>query len=182
VGLVLAVLLAFVVRPLLVGPLLLPVRLTVGERVFVLWSGLKGAVPILLGTYVLGTGGPANRAAYEVIFVVVAFSVIVQGGLVPAVARWCRVRMQDKETRPWAVGVRLRDEPQSARQYRVYPGASAEGRTVGELHRSEDVWISLIVRDGSPLRVRADTTLRAGDEVLLLVEPPAEPGPAFESG
>jgi cell volume regulation protein A len=117
-----------------------------------------------------------------VIFVVVAFSVIVQGGLDPAVARWCRVRMQDKEPRPWAVGVRLRDEPDSARQYRVHPGASAEGRTVGELHRSEDVWISLIVRDGRPLRVRADTTLRAGDEVLLLVEPPAEPGAAFESG
>jgi potassium/hydrogen antiporter len=182
VGLVLAVLLAFVVRPLAVGPLLLAVRLTVGERAFVLWSGLKGAVPILLGTYVLGTGGQANRAAYEVIFVVVAFSVIVQGGLVPTVARWCRVRMQDMEPRPWAVGVRLRDEPDSARQYRVHPGASAEGRTVGELHRGEDVWISLIVRDGRPIRVRADTTLQAGDEVLLLVEPPAEPGPAFESG
>ena len=51
IGLVLAVLLAFVVRPVLVGPLLLAVRLTVGERVFVLWSGLKGAVPILLGTF-----------------------------------------------------------------------------------------------------------------------------------
>jgi potassium/hydrogen antiporter len=180
IGLVLAILLAFVVRPLLVGPLLLAVRLTVGERVFVVWSGLKGAVPILLGTYILGSGGEANRLAYEVIFVVVAFSVIVQGGLVPTVAQRCRVRMQDREPRPWAVGVRLRNEPDSARQYRVGHGAPAEGRTVGDLHRSEDVWISLIIRNGSPLRVRADTTLRAGDEVLLLVDPPAEPGPAFE--
>jgi cell volume regulation protein A len=180
-GLVIAVLLAFVVRPLLVGPLLLLVRLTVGERVFVLWSGLKGAVPILLGTYVLGAGGDANRLVYEVIFVVVLFSVVVQGGLVPTVARRCRVQMEDVEPRPWALGVRVRDQPESGRQYRVGRGARAEGRTVSELHRSEDVWISLIVRDGSPVRVRPDTTLRAGDEVLLLVDPPGEPGPAFES-
>jgi potassium/hydrogen antiporter len=49
IGLILAGLLTLVVRPLLVGLLLLPVRLAWGERLFVLWAGLKGAVPILLG-------------------------------------------------------------------------------------------------------------------------------------
>ncbi len=178
-GLVLAVLLAFVVRPVLVGPLLLAVRLTVGERVFVLWSGLKGAVPILLGTYVLVAGGTENRVVYNLIFVVVAFSVIVQGGLVPAVAKRCRVRMEEQEPRPWSVGLRLRAEPDGTRRYRIAPGARADGATVADLHRGQDVWISLVVRDGTPVRVRGDTVLRAGDEVLLLVDPPAEPGPAF---
>ena len=63
IGLVLAVLLAFVVRPLLVGPLLLATRLRAAERVFVLWSGLKGAVPILLGTYVLAAGAGQERGS-----------------------------------------------------------------------------------------------------------------------
>ena len=44
-GLILALLLGFVVRPLVVTPLLLPARLTRGERLFVTWAGLKGAVP-----------------------------------------------------------------------------------------------------------------------------------------
>src|SRR5918996_298132 len=48
-GLALAVILAFVARSLAVGPLLLLSRLQIGERVFVIWGGLKGAVPILLG-------------------------------------------------------------------------------------------------------------------------------------
>jgi len=181
VGLVLAALLAFVVRPLLVGPLLLAVRLTVGERVFVLWSGLKGAVPILLGTYILAGGSAPDRLAYDVIFVVVAFSVVVQGGLVPTVAARCKVRMDDVEPRPFALGVRLRDEPEGARHYRVGRGAAAEGRTVAQLHRSENVWISVIVRDGAPVQLRGDTVLEAGDEVLLLAEPPPEPGPVFSS-
>src|SRR5215208_6619944 len=52
-GLLLALLLAFIVRPLVVGALLIPVRLRLGERLFVCWGGLRGAVPILLGTLVL---------------------------------------------------------------------------------------------------------------------------------
>jgi cell volume regulation protein A len=39
-GLLLAALLAFVARPVIAGPLLLPVRLRAGERLFVMWGGL----------------------------------------------------------------------------------------------------------------------------------------------
>ena len=92
-GLVLAALLVLVVRPLLVGPLLLPLDLRPGERMFVLWSGLKGAVPILLGSYVLSAGVAGGRQLYGIVFVVVLVSVAVQGGPVPTVARWCGVPM-----------------------------------------------------------------------------------------
>jgi cell volume regulation protein A len=92
-GLALAALLVFVARPVFVGLVLLPVRLTRGERIFVLWSGLKGAVPILLGTYVLAQGEVNAERIYDVILVVVTVSVIVQGGLVPFVARRCGVPM-----------------------------------------------------------------------------------------
>ncbi len=44
-GLGLAVILAFVARPLAVLPLLLPERLSRGERLFIAWGGLKGASP-----------------------------------------------------------------------------------------------------------------------------------------
>ncbi len=176
IGLVLAVLLALVVRPLLVGPLLLGVRLSVGERVFVLWSGLKGAVPILLGTYLLASGGAENRLVYDVIVVVVMFSVVVQGGLVPVVAARCGVKMREVAPRPWTLGVRLRDEPEGAHRFKVAPGDPADGQTVRDLHRDLDVWVSVVVRDGRPLRLAADTVLRVGDEVLLLADPDAAPG------
>jgi len=173
IGLVLAVLLALFVRPLLVGPLLLATRLRPGERVFVLWAGLKGAVPILLGTYLLASGTAQDVLVYEIIFTVVAFSVIVQGGLVPAVAKRCGVAMREVEPLPWSLGVRLRDEPGGARRFEVAAGAPADGCTVRDLHLGQDIWISLVVRDGTPLHVRGDTALRAGDEVLLLIDPDA---------
>ena len=55
-GLVLAALLGLVIRPLVVTPLLLPARLDWGERGFVVWSGLKGAVPILLASLAVVSG------------------------------------------------------------------------------------------------------------------------------
>jgi potassium/hydrogen antiporter len=93
-GFVLAILLALVARPLAVGPLLLPVRMRRNERIFVIWGGLRGAVPILLAAFaILGGVDDAGRI-YDIVFVVVAFSVIVQGSSIPFVARWLGIRMR----------------------------------------------------------------------------------------
>jgi cell volume regulation protein A len=93
-GLVLAVVLALVARPLAVGPLLIPARLTKGERCFVMWSGLKGAVPILLASFaVLGEVRDAERI-YGIVFVVVAFSVALQGATIPYAAARLGVPMR----------------------------------------------------------------------------------------
>jgi potassium/hydrogen antiporter len=171
IGLTLAVLLTFVVRPLLVGLLLLPVRLAWGERLFVLWAGLKGVVPILLGTFLLTASVPDATRLYAVIFVVVAFSVIVQGSLVPAVAARLGVPMRTVDPEPWSLGVRFRHEPRGLRRYLVVAGSPADGRTIGELDLGEDVWISLVIRDGQLVPVHGSTMLRAGDEILALTDP-----------
>ncbi|HEX5583746.1 cation:proton antiporter [Gaiella sp.] len=94
-GLVIAVLLGFVVRPLVVGPLLSVMDLTRGERGFVVWSGLKGAVPILLASLAVVAGTEYAAETYGLVFVVVLFSVVVQGSLVPTVARRLGVPLED---------------------------------------------------------------------------------------
>jgi potassium/hydrogen antiporter len=93
-GLLLAAVLALVVRPLVVGALLAPVRLRNGERAFVIWGGLKGAVPILLAAFALERGIPAAARIYDLVFVVVLASVLVQGTTIPFAARRLGVRMR----------------------------------------------------------------------------------------
>jgi potassium/hydrogen antiporter len=95
-GLVLAALLGFVIRPLVVGPLLAVTRLTWGERAFIVWSGLKGAVPILLASLAVVGGTDFATGIYGIVFVVVLFSVVVQGSLVPTVAARLGVQMTDE--------------------------------------------------------------------------------------
>ncbi len=96
-GLVLAFLLGFVVRPIVVTPLLLPSKLSHGERLFVTWAGLKGAVPILLASLAVVGGTDQAPEIYGIVFVVVLFSVAVQGTLVPVVARRLGVPMADSD-------------------------------------------------------------------------------------
>jgi len=93
-GLLLALLLAFVARPLALAPLLAPLRLRMGERLFVAWGGLKGAVPILLAAFGILAEVEDARRIYEIVFVVVAFSVVVQGGSLPFAAARLGVRMR----------------------------------------------------------------------------------------
>ena len=164
----LAAVLILVVRPLLVGLVLLPIRLRRGERLFVLWSGLKGVVPILLGTYVVAEGVDDAHRLYAVIFVVVLVSVAVQGGLVPTLARYWRVPMRVVEPEPWAMGMRFRDRPEGLHRYVVEQGSPADGATLRDLPAGEDVWVSVVSRGGRMVQVRGDTTLQVGDEVLAL--------------
>jgi cell volume regulation protein A len=93
-GLVLAVVLAFVARPLVVGALLAPARLRTGERLFVMWAGLKGAVPILLAAFVLLAQVDEAARIYGIVFVVVAFSVVLQGMTIAAAAARLGVPMR----------------------------------------------------------------------------------------
>jgi cell volume regulation protein A len=93
-GLVLAVILVLVARPLAVGPLLLPMHMRRNERLFVIWSGLRGAVPILLAAFALLAAVEDAERVYDIVFVVVAFSVIVQGSSMPFVARRLGIPMR----------------------------------------------------------------------------------------
>jgi potassium/hydrogen antiporter len=174
IGLCLAALLT-VVRTLAVGPLLVPMDLARGEKAFVLWAGLKGAVPILLGTFVIAAGVADATLIYHIIFVVVLCSVVVHGGLVPWVARLCRVRMRTVEPQPWTLGMRFRHEPQAVRRFVVAPHSPADGRAIGELDLGNGVWLSLVSRGGALLPLSDETVLSAGDEVVALAEPDRRP-------
>ncbi|HEY6018216.1 MAG TPA: cation:proton antiporter [Gaiellaceae bacterium] len=99
-GVVLALFLAVAARPLVVGVLLQPVRLRPGERAFVAWGGLKGAVPILLAAFALLAGVRDGRRIYDVVFIVVAFSVLVQGASIPLAAGRLGVPMRRVRSLP----------------------------------------------------------------------------------
>ncbi len=170
-GLGIAAVLAFIIRPLAGGLATLPIRLSARERTFFLWTGLKGAVPILLGSGIAQSGAPGAARAYEIIFVIVGFSVTVQGGLVPTLAHRLDIPLRTVEPEPWSLGIRFSEEPEGLHRYHVVAGSRADGATIGDLPCGEDVWVSIVIREGSLLTPSDGTTLRAGDDVLMLSDP-----------
>ncbi len=94
-GVVAFVVLTVLIRPVLVGLCLLPAGLAARERAFVLFAGLKGAVPILLASFVLAAGVPDAERLYGIVVVMVLLSVLLQGSLVPTAARLLRLPMRE---------------------------------------------------------------------------------------
>jgi potassium/hydrogen antiporter len=157
-----------IARPAVGALLLLPARLRLGERVFILWSGLKGAVPILLATLVLLAQVEDAGRIYNIVFVVVALSVLVQGSSIPFAAARLGVPMRLREPEPWDVSIRLRSEPRDLRRFVVGAGARAVGRQIRDLPLGETTWISLVVSGGRARQARGSYRLKVGDEVLVL--------------
>jgi potassium/hydrogen antiporter len=87
VGLVLALLLAFVARPLVVAICLAPFRYPPREIAYVGWVGLRGAVPIVLATIPVMSGAPGARSLFDVVFFVVVVGSFLPGSTVPWVTR-----------------------------------------------------------------------------------------------
>jgi cell volume regulation protein A len=176
-ALVLGLSLAVIIRPLLVGLCLMPARLRPNEQAFVLFAGLKGAVPILLGSLLLAAKVPGADRMYGIIIVVVAFSVLVQGSLVPTAVRVLHLPMRILQPQPWSFGVRLAEEPEGVLRLTVAPGSPADGQTVEYVAEAvtdsgdaADVWVNMLVRGRALVSVRGNTRLTAGDEVLISAE------------
>ena len=162
--------LALLARPLVVVLTLGLARLSWAERAFITWAGLKGAVPILLAAFALLGGVTGAEHAYGVVFVVVLFSVLGQGTLVPFVAGALGIPMRNRPSLPWELSARLGEEPQPEHEFVVRDGSRAAGLRIRNLPLGEHAWVTLVVRNGAATRPAGSLELRPGDRVLLLAE------------
>ncbi len=169
-GLLIAIILALLARPLVAGALLLPLHLRGGERLFVMWGGLKGAVPILLAALALVAGVDDASRVYSIVFVVVAFSVLVQGTTIPFAAAKTGVPLRLVEPEPWSISIGLRSEPRGVRRFVVAHGSRADGTSIRDLPIGDRNWISLVIRNGEARQARGSHRFKAGDEVLVMTD------------
>ena len=86
-GIALVLALALLVRPPIVLAALAPFSFSRGERAFIAWCGLKGAVPILLAAFAVLRSVEDATTVFYIVFVVVLLSVLGQGTPVPWITR-----------------------------------------------------------------------------------------------
>ena len=90
-----AMVLILVARPVAVWLCLLPFHFSARETWFISWVGLRGAVPIVLALFPLLAGVPQAYLLFNVAFVVVLVSLLLQGSTIGLVARRLDVAMPE---------------------------------------------------------------------------------------
>ena len=163
-----AAFLMFVARPLAVAACLLPFRYRAGEIGFIAWVGLRGAVGIFLASIPLLAKLPNAWLYFNVAFVVVLTSLLVQGWTLTRAAHWFDVAVPRSDPDTRRVQLDLPGQlDYDLLGYRVPAGSKALDAKSWPLNTR----LMMAVRDGKVLTAEEAGALQPEDYAYLLAPP-----------
>jgi cell volume regulation protein A len=167
-GLALAAVLVLVARPLAVVVSTAFSGFTLRERTLLGWAGLRGAVPIVLGTIVLSSDLASGETIFNAVFFVVVVSTLVQGTTLDRVAERLRVVYRAARATPPPLEV----GPFSSLDLVDFPVAddhAIAGAAVRELGLPRSALVAVIARGEETIPPRGSTVVVPGDRLFVLV-------------
>jgi cell volume regulation protein A len=170
-GILMALFLVFVARPVSVFVSLAFARLGIRHKLLVSWVGLRGAAPIVLATFPLVAGLPRAELHFNLVFFVVLTSVLMQGTTLPLVARWLKVDAPNppraRSPLEFVPATRARSE---LVELSVSPHSQAAGKQVLELGLPRSALAVLLTRGDDYITPRGSTVILEGDLLLILAD------------
>ena len=165
---VVAFVLMLVARPVAVFLCLAPFKFNWREKVFIAWVGLRGAVAIFLASIPMLVGLSKAYLYFDVAFVVVIISLLLQGWTLACAARRLHVALPRSDRGPRRVELDL-------------PG-QLEQQLVGYAVRPKSLYLrrglipswskpTLVIRDEKILSPAEAEPVAAGDYIYLLAPP-----------
>lgn len=165
---IVALVLMLVARPIAVLLCLVPFRFNWREKIFIAWTGLRGAVAIFLASIPMLVGLPKAYLYFDVAFVVVIISLLLQGWTLAPAARWLHVALPRIERGPRRVEL---DLPGQLEQQLV--GYPVRAKSLYFRRGLTPSWSkpTLVIRDERILSPAEADPIEAGDYVYLLAPP-----------
>jgi potassium/hydrogen antiporter len=176
-GLALALLLVLIARPVAVWVSTAFSHFSPREKLLLGWAGLRGAVPIVLATFVLSSEVETANTIFNAVFFVVVVSAIVQGTTLERVAARLGVLSPAPPTRdaPIEVG---ESSQLDLLDFVVAPDHAIAGAAVREVGLPRTAIIAVVVRGDESIPPRGSTMIEPGDHLFVLA--PHSMRPAIE--
>jgi potassium/hydrogen antiporter len=157
-----------VARPLAVFLCLAPFRFSWREKLFIAWVGLRGAVAIFLASIPMLVGLSKAYLYFDVAFVVVVISLLLQGWTLAYAARRLHVALPRSDRAPRRVELDLPGQlEQELVGYRVRPRSLFFRRGVIPSWSKP----TLVIRDENILSPTEADPIAPGDYIYLLAPP-----------
>ncbi len=170
-GLLIALFLMLVARPIGINLALPFSRTNLRERLLVSWVGLRGAVPIILATFPFLAGIASAEIIFNVVFFIVLTSALIQGASIPVVAGWLGLRAPVTPEPSRALEF---EPPEGARgelfELEIAAGSPAVNKQIVNLRLPKGSLIVFIERDKKYLIPGGGTILEAGDRLYFLAD------------
>ena len=175
-GLILALALIFVIRPLTVLLTLWPFAFNRREMGFISWVGLRGAVPIVLALFPIIADLPEAQLVFHAAFFIVLVSLLVQGTTMTPLARKLRLEVPAGED-PYR---RLPLDAPAAGDHELmlFPLRGETWQTprrLGQLRFPENTAVAGVFRNRVCLQPKADLEVSSGDMVAMFATPSVLP-------
>ncbi len=171
-GLLVALVLIFVARPVAVLATVLPFGFDRREVTMISWVGLKGAVPITLATFPLLLGVPGANLLFDVVFFVVLLSALTQGVSLPYVARRLGLELPAAPAPPVSLEITsLKHVDGDIVDFTLGADSRSIGKTVRDLALPDGIVVAMIARGNKIIPPKGSTDLRAGDHVFVVLRP-----------
>lgn len=171
VSVTIAFFLILVARPLAVMVCLLPFRFRWQERVFISWVGLRGAVPIVLALYPVMAGIEGAREVFDITFMIVLISLLVQGATVAPMARWLKVVIPHAPAPRHSYSlINKLDHSLEVAEFVVEEGSPVHAANFNPIQswHSYPKWVAQ-VRNKKWLPVEKNTKIEVGDHIWLMM-------------
>lgn len=171
-GLLIALVLIFIARPLAVAPLLALFGFNIREISLLSWVGLRGSVPIILAIFPLIFGLPGAPLIFNVVFFVVLISATVQGSTLAWMAKKLKLTLPPPASPAASLEITsLSNVEADLVEFTLSEDSRAIGRRLSQLALPENTVIAMITRNNSVLAPRGSTLLMSNDHLFIVLKP-----------
>lgn len=161
-----AVFITFIARPVAVGAVLAPFKTKLSQYAVVSWAGLRGAASIVFTIIVVIGGVALENDIFHIAFCVVLFSIILQGTLLPFVAR--KTNMIDKTGTVLKTFNDYSEETEvNFTRLNIRKGNEWIDKPVKDISLPPQMLFAVILRGGDTIIPNGDTVITEGDTIVL---------------